>query len=142
MWERWNSFSHEKGFGDVNMNSFNHYAYGAIGQWMYANIGGLWYDAAGYSRVLFAPKFDKRITSASVWHETPYGRASSAWRLENGAVKWRVTVPSNSDGRVVFDTKKPDSIRVNGKSAKLETSPDGYPQTVLPSGEYTLEFTL
>ncbi len=142
MWERWNSFSHEKGFGDVNMNSFNHYAYGAIGQWMYANIGGLWYDAAGYSRVLFAPKFDKRITSASVWHETPYGRASSAWRLENGAVKWRVTVPSNSDGRVVFDTKKPDSIRVNGKSAKLETSPDGYPQTVLPSGEYTLEFKL
>ena len=142
MWERWNSFSHEKGFGDVNMNSFNHYAYGAIGQWIYANVGGLWYDAAGYSRVLFAPKFDRRITSASVWHDTPYGRARSAWRLENGAVKWSITVPSNSDGRVVFDTKKTDSIRVNGKPAKLETSPDGRPQTVLPSGDYTLEFAL
>ena len=41
MWERWNSYSHKDGFGNAGMNSFNHYAYGAIGQWMYERIAGL-----------------------------------------------------------------------------------------------------
>ena len=143
MWERWNSYSHKDGFGDANMNSFNHYAYGAIGQWMYKNIGGLWYDEAGYKRILFAPVPDARISGASVWHITPYGRASSKWNVENGVFKWTIVIPSNSEGRVVFRTKDVASILVNGKALKaLGKSGEGFPEAVLPSGTYNIEYKL
>ena len=50
MWERWNSYTKEHGFGDVGMNSFNHYAYGAVGEWMYAVIGGIRLSAPGFKK--------------------------------------------------------------------------------------------
>ena len=70
MWERWNSCSHEDGFGDARMNSFNHYAYGAIGQWFYEGIAGINTLEPGYKKILIAPTPtpDARLTSASAEH--------------------------------------------------------------------------
>ncbi len=142
MWERWNSYTHKDGFGDANMNSFNHYAYGAIGQWIYKEVGGLWYAEAGYKKILFAPTPNAELSPVSLWRETPYGRASSKWSIgKNGKMNWQISIPSNSEGVVIFKTSNKDSITINGKAvAKLETSPYGYPTTTLPSGVYNISF--
>ena len=116
MWERWNSYSHEHGFGSAGMNSFNHYAYGAIGQWMYKDVAGLWYDEnnPGYKNILYAPKPGGGFTFANASHETPYGTASSSWKISDGVMEWTVVIPPNATGTIVFPTKNIKTIRING----------------------------
>src|SRR5690606_34307131 len=81
MWERWNSYSHDAGFGDAGMNSFNHYAYGAIGQWMYERVAGLAPDPEnpGYKHFLIRPPNGQQPDSACGELETAYGKAASVW---------------------------------------------------------------
>jgi len=104
MWERWNSYSHDKGFGDVSMNSFNHYAYGAIGQWMYERIAGLEPDPArpGYKHFFIKPVPGGPLTSARAELETPYGKAASGWTLENRLLKIEAVIPPNSTATLVL----------------------------------------
>jgi alpha-L-rhamnosidase len=73
MWERWNSYSHADGFGDASMNSFNHYAYGAIGQFMYERIAGLSPDPKhpGYKHFFVRPLVGSSLKSASAELDTP-----------------------------------------------------------------------
>jgi len=98
MWERWNSYSHADGFGDAGMNSFNHYAYGAIGQWMHERIAGLAPDPAqpGYKHFFIQPAPSGPLTSARAELATPYGKASSAWILKNGTLSLEAIVPPNT----------------------------------------------
>ncbi|WP_231617607.1 glycoside hydrolase family 78 protein [Novipirellula aureliae] len=116
MWERWNSYSHEDGFGNVAMNSFNHYAYGAVGQWMYERIAGLSPDPAepGYKHFFVRPIFGGPLTSAGAELETAYGKAASEWRNTGDKVEMTVTVPSNTTATVVFPTTNITAIRVDG----------------------------
>ncbi len=102
MWERWNSYSHEHGFGDVEMNSFNHYAYGAIGQWMYERVAGLAPDPArpGYKHFFVRPLFVSQLDSARAELETPYGKASSSWTRADGKIELTVVVPPNTTATV------------------------------------------
>ena len=93
MWERWNSYTKEHGFGDVGMNSFNHYAYGAVGEWMYAVIGGIRPSAPGFKKILFAPEPGGSLTSASCELDTPLGRAACRWQLRGRALRGEVIVP-------------------------------------------------
>lgn len=104
MWERWNSYTKDKGFGDVEMNSFNHYAYGAIGQWMYERVAGLAPDpsAPGYKHFLVRPLFLTQLDSAKAELETPYGKAASAWVRKDGRVTLEITVPPNTSATVEF----------------------------------------
>jgi alpha-L-rhamnosidase len=102
MWERWNSYTKADGFGDASMNSFNHYAYGAIGEWMYEYIAGL--DAAlpGFREIRIAPHPGGGLTQASAKLETVYGVAQSAWQLQDNTLKLQVTVPPNTTGVVAL----------------------------------------
>jgi alpha-L-rhamnosidase len=93
MWERWNSYTKEHGFGDVGMNSFNHYAYGAVGEWMYAVIGGLRPLAPGYKKIIFAPEPGGGLTSAYCELDTPQGRAACRWQLRGKTLRGEVEVP-------------------------------------------------
>ncbi len=109
MWERWNSYSHENGFGDVAMNSFNHYAYGAIGQWMYERIAGLAPDPAhpGYKHFFIRPLVGPQLDSARAELETPYGKAVSAWKKSAGKVQLEIVVPPNTTATVIFPDGRP-----------------------------------
>ena len=123
MWERWNSYSHEEGFGDVNMNSFNHYAYGAIGQWMYERIAGLVPDAAnpGYKHFFVRPVITKQLDWVHAELETPYGKASSGWRKNNGKVEMEVVVPPNTTATIEFPNgQKPETVAAGTYQYKLE----------------------
>ena len=113
MWERWNSYTHDKGFGDVKMNSFNHYAYGAIGQWMYERVAGLAPDPAhpGYKHFFVRPLIVKQLDSARAELETPYGKAASAWVKRNGKVVMDIVVPPNTTATIEFpDNRKPETV--------------------------------
>jgi alpha-L-rhamnosidase len=114
MWERWNSYSHDKGFGNVSMNSFNHYAYGAIGQWMYERILGIYPMEPGFKKIRFAPLPGGPLTSAKGEYNSPYGIIKSEWKLENNNFTLNVTIPANTTAQVVLPFKSKGAITVNG----------------------------
>ena len=95
IWERWDGQKPDGSFQDKGMNSFNHYAYGAIGAWMYSVMAGLDLDPAapGYQHVLVQPQPGGGFTSVRALHESMYGPVGSAWRLDNGTFRLTVTVP-------------------------------------------------
>jgi alpha-L-rhamnosidase len=109
MWERWNSYTRDKGFGDASMNSFNHYAYGAIGQWMYERVAGLAPDPAhpGYKHFFVRPLIGSQLNSAKATLDTPYGQASSGWVKQNGKVAMDVVVPPNTTATIEFPDRRP-----------------------------------
>jgi alpha-L-rhamnosidase len=103
MWERWNSYTKDKGFGPVDMNSFNHYAYGAIGEWLYAKVGGIDLDPArpGYKHIIISPQPGGDLTHASATLHSPYGMIETAWKLDRtGAFVLKVTIPANTTATV------------------------------------------
>ncbi len=102
IWERWDGQKPDGTFQDAGMNSFNHYAYGAIGEWMYRVVAGLELDPAepGYKHVLVQPQPGGGLTSAEARLQTLYGETVSGWSLADGKVTVTATVPPNAHGTV------------------------------------------
>ena len=105
IWERWDSYHPEKGFATPVMNSFNHYANGAVGEFLFAFLGGISFQAVDDEgkvspRVVFHVTPDSRIGSANFHLNTPCGEAISEWRLEGRLLHWRMRVPPNAIGVV------------------------------------------
>ncbi|MGB3336688.1 MAG: family 78 glycoside hydrolase catalytic domain [Devosia sp.] len=100
IWERWDGWTPDKGFQSANMNSFNHYAYGAVGEWIWSRLAGIDASAegAGYTRVRLAPHFDDRIGHVSARYQTARGAVTSEWRFQGGNVIWTVSLPPNAVG--------------------------------------------
>ena len=98
IWERWNGYTKEKGFGPVIMNSFNHYAYGAVMGWMYRTMAGIRPgENGGYHRFVLAPHPDKRIGFCSAEYRTRHGVVKSSWRYNaDGTVSYSFTVPEGT----------------------------------------------
>jgi len=98
IWERWDGIKSDSTFQDKGMNSFNHYAYGAIGDWMYTNIAGIALDpqSPGYKHFFISPQPDKRILSAKGTLISPYGKIISDWKIVNGVFIISITIPPNS----------------------------------------------
>lgn len=98
IWERWDGWTPEKGFQDKGMNSFNHYAYGAVGAWMVRTVAGLDLDPAcpGYAHILFRPRPGGSITWAKAKLITPQGETSIHWKLENEALHLDLLVPAGA----------------------------------------------
>ncbi len=104
IWERWDGWTPEHGFQDKGMNSFNHYAYGAIGAWLYNTVGGIEIDPAapGYKHTILRPQPGGDLTCAAARLETPYGELISDWKLENGRFSWEVVVPPNTTATAIL----------------------------------------
>ncbi|MHA5052185.1 family 78 glycoside hydrolase catalytic domain [Streptomyces sp. SD15] len=117
MWERWNSIMPDGSFGPVDMNSFNHYAYGAVGDWMFQNIGGLSAIDPGYKRSRIAPVPGGDLTKGSGSLKTVYGCLSSKWSTHNGAFDLKVTVPVNTVAEVHVPTKNRWAVTEGGRPA-------------------------
>lgn len=136
MWERWNSYSHEDGFGNAGMNSFNHYAYGAIGQWMYERIAGLAPDPAhpGYKHFFLQPNPGGPLNSASASLETPYGQASCGWEKTAGKLVVTAIVPPNTTATLKPPqlTDAAPSVRRDASERELMTTDGGQSYLLLP----------
>ncbi len=102
-WERWNSYTKESGFGDAGMNSFNHYAYGAVVAWMYGAMAGILEDVAapGFKHFFLAPHPDKRVGSVAAEYDSAYGLVKSAWAFDGAKWSWDFTIPANTTATVV-----------------------------------------
>ena len=98
IWERWDGWTEEKGFQNPAMNSFNHYAYGAVGEWLYAVVAGIEIDPEkpAYKRIHFRPRPGGGLTSARAEMESPYGRIVSAWTIDGELFSWEIVVPPNT----------------------------------------------
>jgi alpha-L-rhamnosidase len=101
VWERWDSLLPDGTVNPGTMTSFNHYALGAVADWMYRVVAGLAPAEPGYRRIRFAPRPGGGLTSARARHLTPYGEVAIAWTLEEGRLRVAMTVPFGT--RAVFD---------------------------------------
>jgi alpha-L-rhamnosidase len=102
IWERWNSMLPDGSINPGDMTSFNHYALGAVADFLQRRVGGLAPAAPGYRRIRFAPLPSARLTWARTAHETPYGRAAASWTLDGDRFALEVTVPPSTEAEVLL----------------------------------------
>ncbi|PVE96809.1 glycoside hydrolase family 78 protein [Microbacterium sp. TPD7012] len=100
IWERWDSLRPDGTVNPGTMTSFNHYALGAVADWLHRTVAGLAPAAPGYRSIRFAPTPGGGFTHARAAHETPYGRAEIAWRVDGGSLRVDVTVPTGTTATV------------------------------------------
>jgi alpha-L-rhamnosidase len=100
IWERWDSLLPDGSPNPGEMLSFNHYAYGAVADWLHRYVAGLAPLEPGYRRLLVRPRPGGGLTSASAGLHTPYGRAEVSWRVDGGRLVTEVVVPPNATARV------------------------------------------
>lgn len=107
------------------MNSFNHYAYGAIGSWLYSAVAGIDSDQArpGYKHILLRPCPGGGLTSARAAYQSVYGRIGSDWRIEKGQFLWSVEVPANTTATVHLPAPDGPAISEIGSGRYEFTSP-------------------
>lgn len=105
MWEHWDGINEQGKVWSKDMNSFNHYAYGAVGDWIYGKACGIQIpeDGAGFSKVRVAPLADKRIDSLFASIDTRHGTVSSKWYQKDGKTRYEITVPVEAE--LVIDGK-------------------------------------
>jgi len=119
IWERLNSYTVEKGFGGNNsMNSFNHYSFGAVGQWMIAHSLGIQRDeeSPGFKHFILKPEPDPtgEMTRAEGFFESLYGRIESAWEISEGTLTYRATVPANTTATLYLPVGPESTITESG----------------------------
>jgi len=100
------------------MNSFNHYAYGAIGDWMYEVTAGIAIDPAkpGYKHILIQPQPGGGFTSVKASHETMYGKVGSSWMLKDGKFDLSIEIPANTTATVRIPKTKLAGVSENGRA--------------------------
>ncbi len=144
IWERWDGIRTDSTFQAVTMNSFNHYAYGAIGDWMYRSMSGLdtENDAPGYKAIRIQPRPGGGFTQASADLQTLYGLAASRWKRDEKDLTLEVEIPANTTATVYVPATNAAAITESGK--QLTTLPDlkvagienGYVALKIGSGSY------
>ena len=119
IWERWDSWTPDKGFNKDGMNSFNHYAYGSVVGWFYDTIGGLKLDASSpaWKHFVIAPTSGGGLKSAKASVETPYGRAASDWKIQGDRFDLAVTIPANTSATVHVPAKDSNAVTESGQPA-------------------------
>jgi alpha-L-rhamnosidase len=111
VWERWDGIRPDGSLNGTRMNSFNHYALGAVGDWLHRTVGGLAPAAPAYRRLRIAPVPGGGLTWAHARHITPYGMAESAWRIEGDDLVVTAVVPPNTTATVVLPGRT-DAVEV------------------------------
>jgi alpha-L-rhamnosidase len=117
IWERWDGYVKGRGFQDAGMNSFNHWAFGAVGEWMWRNIIGLNPDEAhpGWKHFVVAPKPGGGVTWAKGEYQSIRGRIACDWKVAGGKLQLRVVVPPNTSATILVPTRDAEKITEGGK---------------------------
>ena len=127
IWERWNSYTIDKGMGPNGMNSFNHYAYGCVCEWLWETAAGICTDTAeaGFRRIVMKPVPDVRLGHLDARYESASGTICSSWRYEGDDWVWDFSIPQNSTAVVTLpgsaDSKEygPGSYSVRVPKAEI-----------------------
>ena len=143
MWERWNG---DQMMNDPSMNSYNHYAYGAVADWMYRYAAGI--DAtpmdAGFHTVVLHPVFDERLGHIAFDYDSAYGAIHSDWTMTGATAVWHLTIPANTTGWLPLSAAEAAKYKLNGaalsgNAAVRGEMRDGESGFVLEPGSYGFE---
>lgn len=139
IWERWDGIKPDGTFQNPEMNSFNHYAYGAVGEWLYRYVAGLNLDPSqpGYHHIIFHPYPGGGLTHAIVRLVTMYGQVMSNWQIKNGTMIYHIVIPANTTGTVwlpdalksqvqVIPKRKHETLMQSKKDVKIEVGSGNY----------------
>jgi alpha-L-rhamnosidase len=138
IWERWDSMKPDGTFQDPSMTSFNHYAYGAVGDWIYRTVAGIdtkEAEGAGYKDIIIKPELGGNLTYAKGNLETNYGLVSSSWKIEKNKLILDVEIPANTNATIVFPTNKVETIKENGVIVNEKNK-------IVGSGKYHFEMQM
>lgn len=149
IWERWDGQKPDSSFQTPGMNSFNHYAYGAIGDWMYRKMVGLdtYEDGPGYKHIKVMPHIGGDFTNASARLKTYYGVTSAAWKIDSGLLKLDVEVPANTHATIFIPADDVSSISENNvalllsKELKVSGKENEFFKVEVGSGTYHFTVT-
>ena len=115
IWERWNGWTAQDGFADPGMNSFAHYSFGAVYQWMFENIGGIQNVPAGFKDIIIHPLPDKRLKYVKTTFNSINGKIETHWKLDNNKFILSVTIPANTTACLLLPAKAPDAVTESDK---------------------------
>lgn len=141
IWERWDGIKPDSTFQTPGMNSFNHYAYGAIGDWMYRVVAGIdtQEQEPGYRKVTIRPLTGKGLSAADASLETLYGTVRSAWKREGERLELAITIAPNTSATVWIPASSIGTVTEGGKPLGNEWKPesiDGHVKVEVGSGSY------
>jgi alpha-L-rhamnosidase len=116
IWERWDGIRPDGSFQTAGMNSFNHYAYGAIGQWLYSFVAGIAIDEnePGFKYILIQPHPGGGLAGAKACYDSMYGKIATDWVLKDSTFKLNVTIPANITATVYLPAKEVDAVTESG----------------------------
>lgn len=147
IWEHWDGIKQDGTFWSDDMNSYNHYAYGAIGDWLYRIVGGIDLAEPGYKKIRIKPEFGEHFTWADASYESIHGTISVSWKWEqNDTIEMNVTIPANTTAEVVLPVSDRSRISENGMpldqmSGLIRVEAAGKGQSlVIGSGNYRFSF--
>lgn len=145
IWERWDGIKPDGSFQDVIMNSFNHYAYGAIGDWLYRYVAGIDMDEQnpGYKHFLLAPHPGGGLTHASSTFESVYGTIKSNWKIMDGRMMYDVEIPANTSAQVTLPFAILAQVKQNNNALTAEAKQIGKSVCFeLGSGKYSFSYPI
>ncbi|MCU4164193.1 family 78 glycoside hydrolase catalytic domain [Carboxylicivirga caseinilyticus] len=149
IWERWDGQKPDGSFQDVGMNSFNHYAYGAIGEWLYSYVAGLQIDPenAGYKHFNLCPHIGGGLTNAKAEFHSMYGTILSAWTKEGETFIYNIKIPANTTATIELPLAKANKVVMNNKEL-IQSKNNGLKEDTdkvivnLGSGNYTFKYPI
>jgi alpha-L-rhamnosidase len=134
MWERWNSDT-----GDIAMNSYNHYAFGAITDFLFRRVAGVAAVEPGFQRIRVAPIYDPRLGHAGADYDSIVGRIRTDWRIRGAEIELEAALPPNVTGEVVLPGRA-SQIRMGGRPLRNSrlafVERDGATAVTVPAGEH------
>jgi len=143
IWERWDGQKPDSTFQDAGMNSFNHYAYGAIGKWLYEVVAGIGIDEENpaYKHIIIEPRPGGKLTYAKATHKSLYGEIVSGWEMEGKKLTMKVVIPANTTA-TIYIPGEASGINFNGSSLNQSgvnyKVADGKILAKVGSGKYTI----
>jgi alpha-L-rhamnosidase len=114
IWERWDGIRTDSTMQDPGMNSFNHYSYGAIGDWMYRVSAGIEAGKPGYKEIIIQPLLTRRLDYSKAGFESQYGTIASGWQRKEGKIQVNITIPANTTATIVLPCSDIARITENG----------------------------
>ena len=147
IWERWDGIKPDSTFQDVGMNSFNHYAYGSIGNWLYSKVAGINTDpeAPGYKKIIIKPLLTEKLGYVKAEYHSMYGNIISHWQLKEGKLELNVIIPANTTAQIHIPAYDKEKILENGspvsknENIKVLGIENGRVILETGSGEYNFE---
>ncbi len=146
MWERWNG---DQMLADPGMNSFNHYAYGAVGEWLYRYVAGIDLDSQphsqlnqkdpGFHHLFLHPQFNSTLGQGGATYDSVYGPITSMWKYQGSIVQWTATIPANTTATVSVPTATATTALLNGTA--LDAEHPGVTKLSRTAGEVRLEIS-